>query len=60
VDAKRTAVVVFVAFGALALAYNVFVKDKETFAAESEVRLLFIVVIGIGGTYELWIRLGRR
>ena len=59
-DAKRAAVVVFVAFGALALVYNVFVKDEETFAAESEVRLLFIVVIAIGGAYELWKRVRRR
>jgi hypothetical protein len=60
VDAKRIAVVVFVALGALALAYNVLVKDEETFAAESEVRLLFIVVFAIGGAYELWKRVRRR
>lgn len=60
VDAKRIAVVVFVALGALALAYNVLVKDEETFAAESTVRLLFIVVFAIGGAYELWKRARRR
>jgi hypothetical protein len=59
-DAKRTAVVLFVAFGALALVYNVFVKDEETFAAETEVRLLFVVILTIGGAYELWKRVRRR
>lgn len=58
-DAKRTVAVVIVALGALALAYNVFVKDEETFGAESEIRLLFIVVVAVAGAYELWKRARR-
>lgn len=59
-DAKRAAVVVLLVLGALALVYNVFVKDEETFAAETEIRLLFIVVFAVVGAYELWRRVRRR
>ena len=60
VDAKRVAFVVLVALGALALAYNLLVKDEETFAAESEIRLLFVVVFTVAGAYELWKWVRRR
>ena len=59
-DAKRAALVVFLALGALALVYNVFIKDEETFAAEMEIRLFFLVALVIGGAYELWKRVRQR